>query len=417
MTVAQRVAICYGQQVIPLAQFHGLCKAISDDVVHELIMFTTNDTIPRILPNTGIFLIVHHRMKYHQHGPQPISLVLRDFGHRKASVPIDKVFALIGMAKSYSGSLKRLVNYEGESQDNVMLDLANLLFDNEESLGVFDLAGIGWKQDHIPNLPSWAVDWTNVRFGMPLLSSHRDPPWRYHATNGMIARTSKGSLETETVVRGKFMDRIHSILPIRSSETTVGMTQLTMVISYGDRALDLARDYVQDPYASQSLEEAVWRTLIGDKTQTTRPAPERYGRVLRSSYQFYQEVASQSQSQAVDFDTLESFAQTLRERASPDRLEALSKDLLDSVKVTHLFDSEPTTQAHVFCTTESGYIGMVPQFSRVGDTICLIYGLDTPYVLRAVGGRFQLVGNSYVHGLMDGEGLDLPHDDEDFILF
>jgi hypothetical protein len=98
-------------------------------------------------------------------------------------------------------------------------------------------------------------------------------------------------------------------------------------------------------------------------------------------------------------------------------VEEIQQDSQDMTHIYLLFDTIQSHQTHVFCTTESGYIGMVPQWSRVGDIICLIYGLDVPYVLREVEGRFRLVGNSYVHGLMDGQGLHLPREDEDFVLF
>ena len=75
-----------------------------------------------------------------------------------------------------------------------------------------------------------------------------------------------------------------------------------------------------------------------------------------------------------------------------------------------LFDSGEGSSPHVFCITDNGYIGMAPALSQVGDTVALIFGLDIPYVLRAdTAGkpslRYQLVGDSYIHGIMDGEAL------------
>lgn len=67
-----------------------------------------------------------------------------------------------------------------------------------------------------------------------------------------------------------------------------------------------------------------------------------------------------------------------------------------------------------FCITKRGYFGLVPQRAQVGDHIVVLFGGYTPFVLRE--GRFtldgslekqgwQFIGESYVHGMMDGEAL------------
>jgi len=50
-------------------------------------------------------------------------------------------------------------------------------------------------------------------------------------------------------------------------------------------------------------------------------------------------------------------------------------------------------------------LGLVPEDSRVGDVICLFLGGQVPLVLRPDGDEFLFVGECYVHGMMDGEGL------------
>ncbi|KAI0401289.1 heterokaryon incompatibility protein-domain-containing protein [Xylaria palmicola] len=67
------------------------------------------------------------------------------------------------------------------------------------------------------------------------------------------------------------------------------------------------------------------------------------------------------------------------------------------------------------CVTKKGYIGLVPPLTRVGDVVSILYGGDAPYLVRpetnlAVGTaigvlRCQLVGECYMHGMMDGEML------------
>lgn len=60
--------------------------------------------------------------------------------------------------------------------------------------------------------------------------------------------------------------------------------------------------------------------------------------------------------------------------------------------------------ANVF-TTDSGYFGLGPNCTTVGDQVYLLIGSDVPFVLRPAGEEFLLVGACHVHGIMYGEGL------------
>lgn len=57
--------------------------------------------------------------------------------------------------------------------------------------------------------------------------------------------------------------------------------------------------------------------------------------------------------------------------------------------------------------SKKGYVGLGPMPTRKGDLICVLYGCSVPVVLRKVGGHYVFIGECYVHGLMDGEALDL----------
>ena len=56
-----------------------------------------------------------------------------------------------------------------------------------------------------------------------------------------------------------------------------------------------------------------------------------------------------------------------------------------------------------FVTTEKGYLGLAPSRARKGDVLCVLRGGDVPFVLREKeNGYWELVGEAYVHGIMDG---------------
>ncbi len=63
-------------------------------------------------------------------------------------------------------------------------------------------------------------------------------------------------------------------------------------------------------------------------------------------------------------------------------------------------------------TTEKGYIGLVPNHVRRGDLLCILFGGKCPVILRKMNDPHRddpyyiVLGESYVHGLMFGEGMD-----------
>jgi hypothetical protein len=60
----------------------------------------------------------------------------------------------------------------------------------------------------------------------------------------------------------------------------------------------------------------------------------------------------------------------------------------------------------IFITTD-GHVGFAPHYVKEGDIICVLYGGDTPYVLRPLpnGDDYFFLGECYVYGMMDGEAM------------
>lgn len=72
------------------------------------------------------------------------------------------------------------------------------------------------------------------------------------------------------------------------------------------------------------------------------------------------------------------------------------------------------TRGRVFFTSSTGYIGLAPYGAKEGDLIYVCMGADTPFLLRPYDDGFELIGEAYVQGIMDGEIMQmeyLPVDD------
>ena len=59
--------------------------------------------------------------------------------------------------------------------------------------------------------------------------------------------------------------------------------------------------------------------------------------------------------------------------------------------------------------TNTDYLGLTPQDSEVGELVVLIRGCATPFILRrsGEGDDYLLVGECYIHGLMDNNAIDM----------
>jgi hypothetical protein len=55
----------------------------------------------------------------------------------------------------------------------------------------------------------------------------------------------------------------------------------------------------------------------------------------------------------------------------------------------------------------TGYFGLAPLGTQIGDVVCDFHNGRALYVLRQVGEDYELVGTCFVLGLMDGEVMEL----------
>lgn len=59
-----------------------------------------------------------------------------------------------------------------------------------------------------------------------------------------------------------------------------------------------------------------------------------------------------------------------------------------------------------FCTTKEQRFGQVNKETKPGDLICVLLGAEVPYILRLnKTGNYKLIGECYLHGVMQGETL------------
>lgn len=69
-----------------------------------------------------------------------------------------------------------------------------------------------------------------------------------------------------------------------------------------------------------------------------------------------------------------------------------------------------------FGVTERGYYLLGPDVMQQGDVVAVLYGGKVPFVLRPEGGRWKLLGECYMHGMMSGEAFGMGAEEEVFTI-
>ncbi|OCK72955.1 hypothetical protein K432DRAFT_340879, partial [Lepidopterella palustris CBS 459.81] len=94
-----------------------------------------------------------------------------------------------------------------------------------------------------------------------------------------------------------------------------------------------------------------------------------------------------------------------------DMQEILDQELKKSISAVPVGTLEPGMEKYAlgrkFFVTKRGYFGLAPKEAKTGDRITVLFGLDVPLVCRKKeDSGYKVVGESYVHGLMEGELIE-----------
>jgi len=136
-----------------------------------------------------------------------------------------------------------------------------------------------------------------------------------------------------------------------------------------------------------SVPEKLWRTLVADRSPDGSPPKSWYQRACLYT------LAQTSSSGVLDTS-------------------ALIKSGGPSIMVEFLERVQSVVWNRKFFTTSTGkFFGLGPDGLQNGDVIAVLYGCSVPVVLRAAEHKmhYKLVGECYIHGLMDGQAVTDPN--------
>jgi hypothetical protein len=329
----------------------------------------------------------------------------------QASDHRDLVFALLNMCGDKALLLSRglLPDYSMTKKQVYTVTAMHLI--NEFGLRVLTWCNSGGDSDEEVNMTSWAPDWsrcilrpfgefgrvsTNVLYDA---SHHSYGKWSFTRMSDeeYILKASSIVVDTISAV-GISMDYSRTSKLEPSDDPDYPSTQDERSTPSSSRwpatwlkcIRRLADDYANRYQTEQSLREAMWRTPIADQVGMAHFPVTR----IPEDMKLEMEIA---------------FHFIRREKFHPDfELEKFERNpheiCYDAIYWEWLIFRSAGRRYFV---SKTGWLGLGPSSTKAGDVIVVFLGLKTPMVLRpAGGGSFRIVGEAYIHGIMDGEVMD-----------
>lgn len=384
-----------------------------------------------------------------------VHLLLQQIRARSATDPRDKVYGIYGIVSKLCEEHDLVhpllfPDYSQSVEDVLISNIRSLLSHSESLLILSSVEDRSARQ--LKGLPSWVPDLTAPGAGSLA---------KYHPGNLFsAAKVSKATfLPTEDTrilsLVGHFVDEIVQISELLDDDDPSRI--------YMESDLNLLQAVPDVYFNGQDRLEAFWRTLIDDVVDDRTPAPSEtskdvydcllylYARLLVTTWDkgeecynaaferlklFLRSMRTTSAELAMisSFDDVLHRSETYKDfyrpkpwppgRKNAPALEHFEPGSLGSDSKTHGYMAESHTRGHHFLkllrvvelstrfkTTAGGLLGHVPVSTMAGDRIFILEGARVPFVLRPSHDKdrdtfhHEIVGEAYVHGIMQGEAL------------
>lgn len=315
----------------------------------------------------------------------------------RASDERDKIYALLGLAADEEKLSIRIDYHEDYAPASMYLDVSRAILRR----GGLEMLAFRPRWN-VPNgLPSWACDWgplVRLPFGD---STHIDRP--FHASGTSTFELSFNDQGEVLCIKGI---RVGQISRVGTAGTPGSMANLHMaeqdwmvVGQFVAEAAELCHD---------QSEEEIARILIGDyemfRLETGLPVP-RCRRATASCLEAYQTMKKwlrlPREKTAIEEEMKIPRAEDLQRRTSELTMDLKAHGMAEGASYWTMLRQSLDRRAF---RSREGYVGLGPAQLMEGDIVCIFFGADLPFVLRSLDGRrYQLLGEAYVHKVMDGE--------------
>jgi hypothetical protein len=404
--------ICGSSPPVEWESVSGTFRLLSQHMVMGMLLGSANDPLGDLLYAT---ITIAHRFQHINeaiemrrsglpyHGLPEVLFSLRT---AQSLDPRDKVYA--GLSISRDPAMVT-VNYQLSFSD-VFLLASKGWIEKERDLHILDFCVLSQHS----TLPSWVTDWTNTTKRLPL-PKRRVPGIKkqiYSAGgyNENLRFRFANDNDAALILQGIPLDTISFVGEV-AYDQEVHWTR-TLAPKTLDQAIDLVRRQrdetkkASDAINSQSwlyswLKEIDISRCPGLRTKNeitnlegpSIPDDLKYAHTGEDIFNAFMRTC------LADVFRNETGSSALRTREYTQ-----SDDILRLINTTLL----STLPGRTFIATSQGFIGLAPEEAQPGDWVCVIPGNETPVVLRYQGDKTCIfVGECYLHGIMDGQYLNL----------
>ncbi|MCJ1242424.1 hypothetical protein MMC14_010432 [Varicellaria rhodocarpa] len=355
-----------------------------------------------------------------------------------ATDPRDKIYALLGLSCQSSWfegicNCRKIIHDYSHSVTRVFTDATGAMLQSHATITIFSMAGLQ-RDRSLSTLPSWVPDYTIPHSFTPFSTSARFGAHAgYNVVDGAQTMIHLTDREQTVGLTGAKWDVIQEIgvtgRQVKSPRLSLSFTSRIRLIT------QLPTIY----HTGQNRAEALWRTLIADHKNAEFPAPPSMKHAVRDCILWWLLIG------VTDAMQVDPHNDIVRRRADPFDLAPLA-DLgplaaTDTTGAIPNMDdwklywkwwmelsgggqkavSDPLERAKPFLDalggfathrrlfrTGNNYLGLGAEQMQDGDSLWLLQGAKVPHILQETeGGRYILVGEAYIHGIMLRENLDL----------
>lgn len=319
----------------------------------------------------------------------------------RSSDPRDKVFSLTGIARN-AGDPELIIPDYSLPVEQVFQNTAQCVFSfpqDRQTVHILALAGTGFCERPL-KMPSWVPDFSEERICHPYVSI-LDRKTNFKAS-GDLPQDIQLDLYTSSLwIKAIVIDRVLDISEngalswgLRNLELADVFELLPKLHKFVHAAIALCEKYRESvAVPDQRTSERLWWTLIAGRIER-KPADAKFKEV----FQFW--------LRGLDLIVISDGRDDYNKRALESGLAAYPGG--EPLDATYQYSVMEACYGRRIAITESGRLCIVPPLTRVGDSIFIPHGAQTPFLVRKPHSYldtagYELIGETWVEGAMYGE--------------
>ncbi len=393
--LARELVFLYGSKSIDWDSLRILTAALLRAGLLHLVMVardirSNEDNAFYTIPVINIM-----KMQVAEHGGMDFQGLLSGNRVKKCTEPVDHLWALLGLVHpQIRNETLHLasIDYSEDGRRHFwrpFIALGKKWVEDDPTLMLLSSAS---SQEKPQELPSWCPNWASPEQYI-IFGGVRSYNAGFRSMRERISRVRAIPDSNNIAIPGFRVDEVAITIAASWSFTSVPDQQKGLngaaarLLEWESQCLSLSKITYNQPDA---VPEAHWRTLIGNKLDD--------------------EDLTSAGDVSEDYPNMLRYLTTLRDETDLD-------ETVEKKAALRLYFSamQSACQGRRFFSTRGGRVGLGPAHLNAGDTICVFYSGGPLYALRfkPTDRTSELIGEAYVHGLMNNEACTAESRGED----